>query len=380
MTPSCPPRPTWAEIDLQALKHNLVQLRSFCAKEQGLLAVVKADAYGHGAVPISRALVEEGISYLGVATLEEGLELRQAGIPTPVLVLGGCYPGQESAFLAHSLTPAVFSLADLQRLDRFAVAQGMRLPVHLKCDTGMGRVGFLPHEVTALLEWLKGAGGVQVEGLMSHLACADEPGSLSTREQVALFRTLVVQLRDGGIRPEYVHLANSAGLVAWDLPECNLARPGIALYGGAPLASGNDKLNLRPVMSFSTRIAQLRSLDAGAGVSYGHTHHTRRKTLLATLPVGYADGYNRLFSDCGSVLIRGTRAPLIGRVCMDWIMVDVTDVDGVEIGDRAVLLGRDGEEEVSAADWAQALKTIDYEVFCRIGQRVPRHYVNASAH
>lgn len=373
-----PQRPTFAEIDLQALRHNFARLRSYCTAGLGLLAVVKADAYGHGAVPVSRVLIEAGACYLGVATLEEGAELRAAGIEAPILVFGGCYPGQEAAFVELGLTPAVFSIADLERLSAFTETHKHVLSVHLKCDTGMGRVGFLSRDMAPLVARLKNAHFLRVEGLMSHLACADEPGALSTHEQIQLFTRMKEQLSDAGITPDFVHLGNSAGLVAWDLPGSNLARPGIALYGGAPLSPGNTELDLQPVMTFATRIAQLRTLEAGVGISYGHTWQTRRETRLATLPVGYADGYNRLFSNSGAVLIRGQRVPIVGRVCMDWIMADVTDVPEVEIGDRVILLGRDGSQEVSAAEWAEKLGTIDYEVFCRIGQRVPRHYLNAS--
>ncbi len=372
-----PPRPTRAEIDLSALVHNLRQLRTCCSQGEGVLAVVKADAYGHGAVEASRALEAEQVEYFGVALLEEALVLRAAGIQSPILVLGGCYPGQEEAFLAWKLTPAVFSMADLRRLADYGSGAGKSFPVHLKCDTGMGRVGFLPHELPELLELMPQLVGVEIAGLMSHLACADLPGSQATAAQIKNFQDLLAAFRAAGIDPGFVHLSNSAGLVAWEIPGCNLVRPGIALYGGAPLGEPSSGLDLRPVMTFETRIAQLRTLGAGQGVSYGHIYRTARQTRVATLPVGYADGYNRLLSNRGEVLIRGERAPVVGRVCMDWIMVDVTDIEDAQIGDRVVLLGRDGQESITAGDWARWLDTIDYEVFCRIGPRVPRCYVNA---
>lgn len=377
MNDTAPPRPTRAEIDLQALRHNLARMRDCATPRQAMLAVVKADAYGHGARVVSRVLSAEGVEYLGVATLEEGLDLRAARIDTPILVFGGCYPGQEKAFVDAHLTPAVLSLDDLQRLGAFVDAQKMKLAVHLKFDTGMGRVGFLPSELAPLIAALKKNQRIIVEGVMSHLACADVPGSQTTEQQIGLFRHILAQLRQAQVNPQWVHLANSAGLAAWELPECNLARPGIALYGGAPLSEGNAPLGLQPVMRFVTRIAQLRALPTDSGISYGHTHQTQKPSRLAVLPVGYADGYNRLLSNRASVLVHGQRAPLVGRVCMDWIIVDVSVIEGVEVGDPVVLLGRDGEEEIPASEWARLLDTIDYEIFCRIDRRVPRYYVNA---
>ncbi len=368
------PRPTRVDIDLEALGHNLRQVRSCCSQGQGVLAVIKADAYGHGAVAVGKKLEKEGVEYFGVATLEEAVELRVAGLQTPILVLGGCYPGQENEFLRRNLDVAVFSLEDLQRLEQFARGREERFRVHIKCDTGMGRVGFLPEEVSALIELLSGGRGIVVQGLMSHLARADEADPRVTQKQIRCFRKICQQFNAAGICPAAVHLSNSAGLVAWQVPECTLVRPGIILYGSYPAPEFRSKIDLQPVLTFSTRIAQLREIEPGSGISYGHTFHTERLTRLATLPVGYADGYNRLLSNCGVVLIRGQRVPVVGRVCMDWIMVDVTDVPEVAVGDRVVLLGRDGDQTITAEDWADMLGSISYEVFCRIGQRVPRHF------
>lgn len=369
-----PPRPTRADIDLIALIHNLQQVRNCCSGGQGVLVVVKADAYGHGAVQVSRALEKEGVEMLGVATAEEGIALREAGIKKPVLVFGGCYPGQEAMFVTQQLTAVVFSLQDLKRLDAYGTDHNLRFPVHLKCDTGMGRVGFLPREIPELIEVLTSGRGIEIAGLMSHLACADEPDSPLTQNQIACFRDILQRLESAGVRPPAIHLCNSAGLAAWRVPECTLVRPGIMLYGSYPAPEFREKLDLRPVMTLSTEIALLRSIDAEQGVSYGHIYTTRRETLLATLPVGYADGYNRLLSNCGEVLIRGQKAPVVGRVCMDWIMVDVTDIPGVTRGDRVVLLGYDGELQISVEDWASKVDSISYEVFCGISQRVPRYF------
>ncbi len=369
---NAPSRPTLIEIDLAALSHDLQQIRVFCDSGQGVLAVVKADAYGHGAVEISRALEREGVEQFAVATLEEGQELRAAGVKRPVLVLGGCYPGQETEFIRQELTPVVFCLEDLQRLELYAVEHGIRLGVHVKCDTGMGRVGFLSPEIPALIDSLKSARGIELLGLMSHLACADELGSVATEVQIRNFRGLLGEMKAAGISPGEIHLSNSAGLSAWDLPESTLVRPGIMLYGGYPSDEFSSRLDLRQVMTFSTRIVQLRNIEPGCGISYGHTFVTRRASRLATLPVGYADGYSRLLSNAGEVLIRGKRVPVVGRVCMDWILADVTDVEDVAVGDRVVLLGSDGAEEIRAEEWAAKVGSVNYEVFCGISRRVPR--------
>jgi len=369
-----PLRPTRVDIDLTALRHNLQQIRSFCTAGQSVLAVVKADAYGHGAVEVSRTLEAETVEQFAVATLEEAIELRAAGIKKPILVFGGCYAGQEAEFVRQQLTAAVFGLADLQRLKSFGADNGRAFPVHLKCDTGMGRVGFLPTDIPQVIDAVSSGAGIEVLGLMSHLACADELDLPTTAQQLETFRRIIGQLSTAGINPPHIHISNSAGLAAWDVPEANLVRAGIMLYGGYPAKEFETRLDLQPVMTFSTRIAQLRILDAGTGISYGHTYKTRRPSCLAALPVGYADGYNRLFSNSGEVLIGGQRAPVVGRVCMDWIMVDVTDIAAVAVGDRVVLLGSDGHQTVSAEDWGEKLGTINYELFCRIGSRVPRFF------
>ncbi len=369
-----PQRPTRADISLSALCHNLGQIRACCLAGQEVMAVVKADAYGHGAVVVSHALEQQGVEQFAVATLEEGIELRAAGIKRPILVFGGCYAGQEREFIRHGLTAAVFSLTDLRRLEKFGAENGLAFPVHIKCDTGMGRVGLLAAEITSLIDLLKGSTGIELVGLMSHLACADEISSVETSRQIEFFLDILDQFRRAGLNPRSIHLGNSAGLSAWNIPECTVVRPGITLYGGYPSAEFETRLDLQPVMTFSTRIAQLRMIEAGAGVSYGHIFKTERPTWLATLPVGYADGYNRLFSNSGEVLIRGERAPVVGRVCMDWILVDVTDIEDAAIGDQVVLLGTDGMQSVSAEEWGEKLDTINYEVFCRISPRVPRYF------
>lgn len=379
MTRDFAPRPTWADIDLSALQHNLQQARRFCEPQQKVLTVVKADAYGHGAVPVAKCFRTAGIRDFGVATLEEALELRCAGIEDRLLVLGGCHPGQEAAFLEYRLQPVLLDPDTVLRLDAAAVRQGRQLQAHLKVDSGMGRVGFLPGQLAEFLPHLQQLKGLQIVGLMSHFACADDLGSDLTLQQLQKFRDVQQLLKAGGIVPEDVHISNSAGLAGWEAAECSLVRPGIMLYGGLPGPDLAERLDLKPVMHLRSCITQLRKLPPGSGVSYGHNYITERETTVAVLPIGYADGYNRLFSNCGQGILHGRKIPLIGRVCMDWIMFDVTDLPQTKVGDCVTLLGSADGLAILGDDWAEQLGTISYEVFCRIGSRVPRCYLPESS-
>ncbi|PLX96671.1 MAG: alanine racemase [Desulfuromonas sp.] len=370
-----PPRPTWAEIDLKALRHNLDQARKFSLPGQRLLCVVKADAYGHGAVPVARALECCGITDFAVATLEEALELREAGLYQKLLVLGGCFPGQEEAFIRNELMPALFDEATAERLQAEAMRLGLKARVHLKVDSGMGRVGFLPDQLQAFLPRLKELDALEISGFMSHLACADDLASGVTAAQQQRFDGMLGMLRENGIEPADIHLNNSAGLSGWGRESCTMARPGIMLYGGLPGPEFSDRLDLQPVMHLRSCIAQLRQLPAGSGISYGHTFRAERDMTVAVLPIGYADGFNRLFSNCGQAILKGQVIPLVGRVCMDWILFDVSPVPDAAIGDCVTLLGSADGESFTGDDWAERLGTISYEVFCRIGKRVPRRYL-----
>ena len=368
-------RPTWVEIDLPALRHNLSQALSYSQDHHRLLAVVKADAYGHGAVAVTRALQSSGINFFAVATLEEALELRHAGVTDRLLVLGSCFPGQESTFLEYDLRPTLLDVDTCIRLHDEAIRQHRQITVHLKVDSGMGRVGFLPDQLRDFLPRLSKLDGLQVEGFMSHLACADELGSAVTLAQLKQFRQLLQLVREAGINPNEIHLNNSAGLSSNQCPECTMSRPGIMLYGGLPSAEFSEQLDLRPVMHLRSRIAQLRQLPAGSGISYGHTYHADTDMQVAVLPIGYADGYNRLFSNCGRGILRGQFVPVVGRVCMDWIMLDVSKVADVQVGDCITLLGSDEGLTITGDQWGEQLNTISYEIFCRIGGRVPRRYI-----
>ncbi len=365
-------RPTFAEINLDALRHNYRLIRSCVGSDTDLLAVVKADAYGHGAVAAARVFIEEGAPLLAVALVEEAIELRQAGIAHPILVMGSIRPGGERFFPEYDLIPYLFDLETAERLSREYTSRGMTCHYHLKVDTGMGRIGIPLVELEKVLAGLNQLDNMHLDGLMTHFARADEPDEPLTDLQIDTFRTALAMVKRAGYRPRYIHAANSAGIFTRKLQECTLARPGIALYGGWP-SDYFKNLDLRPVMSLRTQIAHLKTVPTGTGISYGHKFISQRETRVATLPVGYADGYNRRLTNLGEGLLRGQRVPVIGTVCMDWILIDVTDVDGVVVGDDVTLLGTDGAGNViRAEELADKIGTINYEVFCGISKRVPR--------
>ncbi|MEA3464684.1 MAG: alanine racemase [Thermodesulfobacteriota bacterium] len=369
-------RPTHVEIDLVALRHNYQLIRQHLTDSCEILAVVKADAYGHGAVEIARVLQRLGTDMFGVAIAEEGLELRAAGITLPILMLGGPWSGQEDVLIANDLQVCVFDVEHVRRLEAAARDLDRICHCHLKVDSGMGRLGVLPADLSEILQLLRQCPHLVLDGVMSHFAVADVPQHPYTRQQLELFLRCVKQVRAAGFSPRYIHAANSAATLDAtldaDIVGCNLVRPGIALYGGQPLCE--QTLPLQPVMSFCSEIAHLKHLPVGSGVSYGLHFVTKRPTIIAAIPVGYADGYNRLLSNIGTVLVRGQRVPVVGSVCMDWTLLDVTDVAGVVAGDKVTLLGCDGGECVLAEQWADQIGTISYEVFCQISKRVPRYY------
>lgn len=370
-------RPTYVEINLAALQHNFREARRQAGDDCEILVVVKADAYGHGADRVAPALQQAGAELFGVAMVEEGAELRRAGVSRPILVLGGVYPGQETELLAHDLVPVIFEMEAARRLNALALADGRRLSYHLKLDSGMCRLGFRVEALPATLAALAELPGLAMDGLISHLAVADDPTHPFTAEQASLFREALSLVRAAGFTPRHIHLSNSAALFSQQFSECNLVRPGIVLYGGLPATDFAERLNLQPVMSFRTAVAQLKDVPAGTGVSYGHRFVADRRTRLAAIPVGYADGYSRHLSNVGEVLIRGCRARVVGTVCMDWTLIDVTDIPQVEVGDEVTLLGRDNGQSITAEEWAQRIDTINYEVFCQISKRVPRLYLGA---
>jgi alanine racemase len=362
-------------VDLAALRHNYRQLRGLCAPGVKFMAVIKADAYGHGLLPVARALAAEGADYLGVGSLEEGLDLRQAGLHLPVLLLLGIMPEEAGPAVAANLEVVLFRLDVAQALAAAAGSQGKKAGVHLKVDTGMGRLGLVHGDVLPFLEGLRAYPQLEVLGLTSHLAVADQEDKSYTLKQLEQFEVLLKAARDRGWELPLSHIANSAAL--WELKEAHfdLVRPGIMLYGSPPAAERRPPVDLKPVMSFSTRVLQVKRLAPGSSISYGCTYTTTDWCRLAVLPVGYANGYNRLLSGRGEVLIHSLRAPIRGRVCMNLTMVEVSHLPQVLEGDPVVLLGGGDSARLTADELAAWAGTISYEIYLALGNANPRRYI-----
>ena len=368
-------RPTACYVDLDALRWNFRQIREKIGPEVRVLSVVKADAYGHGAREVARALAAAGSESFGVATLEEGVELRAAGIRSPILVLAGVYPEQLGEFIQHRLTPAICETEAFKQLEKEARRRGVTLNFHLKVDTGMGRIGLPSAEVGRWLPEMGQLESLKLEGLFSHFSHAESVEGSYTQSQLKAFQLVLKRLRSAGYNPPWVHLANSAAVITLPSAHFTMVRPGLMLYGAYPSPVMASQVALKPVLSWRTRVLQLKRVPEGSSISYGQIFVTQRESSIATLPVGYADGYPRLLSNRGEVLIRGQRAPVAGRICMDLTMVDVTDIRGVEQGDEVVLLGAQGKAAISADEMARWAETISYEIFTSISDRVPRiHY------
>ena len=369
-------RPTVAEIDLAALRHNYAVIRRTIKPECGILAVVKADAYGHGFMDVALELEKLGVTAFGVAFLAEGIQLRKSGIDRPVLLLGGIYPGQEKKCVGFNLSTAVFDFSQAQALDAAAARLYRKAKVHVKIDTGMGRLGVPYPEAGFFFRQLGELQHIEVEGILSHFASADDldqAGREYTEKQAIRFRAAVQSAAASGFTPRYLHIANSAAAFGLELNGCNLVRPGIALYGALPSADFAGKMELRPVMTLKSRIAMLKWVDPGTSISYARRYTAGERTLVASVPVGYADGYRRSLTNRGEALVRGVRVPVIGTVCMDWIMLDVSSVADVAVGDEVVLMGNDQAGNcIRAEELAEWSQTISYELFCGISKRVPR--------
>ena len=372
-TPILSGRPTIAEIDLSALAFNYRQLRKRISKGVKILAVVKADAYGHGALPISLKLEKLGVEYLGVAISDEGVQLRKGGVKAPILILGGIYEGEADQALQYNLTPVVFDQESLKLLSKAAERQKKKVKVHLKVDTGMGRLGVPLNPWPAFLKGLKRFPKIEIEGVLSHFSMAEKEETF-TAYQWEKFQGAMALANEMGISYQYLHMASSATITKFPACSGNLVRPGIMLYGSYPSPIFQELIQLKPIMTLKTRIHFLKSVPPKTRISYGGTFMTERESLIATLPIGYADGYSRHLSNHGEVLIRGKRAPVVGAVCMDFIMVDVTDIPNVSKGDEVILMGRQGREQITADEIAEKIDSISYEVLCLVGRRVPRIY------
>lgn len=357
-------RPCWAEISRGAFAGNFKKLASSLPNNTGILAVVKANAYGHGAVPVARWAEESGARFLGVASLEEGIELRQARVRADILVLGSLYPFEETArgALRFRLVPTVASVSAAKALSLAAKRLAKVLPVHVKLDTGLGRIGLQPEAALDLLEKIRRDKNLKLDGVYTHLASAGSD-SAYTRDQLERFDRVLEAARSQGIAIPWSHAANSRATVD-GIGRYNLVRPGLALYGLMD--------SFAPVLTWKTRVIFWKRVPEGASIGYGRTFRTARPSHIATLAVGYADGLSRKLSNRGQVLIQGRRVPIVGAISMDMAMADVTDIPHVSVGEEAVLIGRQGREEITVREMAQALETIPYEIVCGIGSRVRR--------
>lgn len=365
---------TWAEINLDAIAHNVRAVKAHIGPTAAIMAVVKANAYGHGAVPVAQTALQAGAAWLAVSRVEEGLALRQAGITARILILGHCLPGQAALVVANNLTPAVTTLETAQALADRALALERPFPIHVKVDTGMGRFGLLAEEVVDFVQAVRALATLQLEGIFSHLATADEADTGFSRRQLALYDQVTAAVKAAGVGLPLKHVANSAAALRLPGAHYHLVRLGIAMYGLPPSPELNWPVALWPAMALKTRVARLRLLPAGAPVGYGRTYIAPAPAVIALAPVGYGDGYPRLCSNRGAMLVRGRRAPVAGRVSMDQTSLDVSRIEGVAQDDEVVVFGRQGEAEITATEVAQWAETINYEVVTRLAGRVPRIY------
>ena len=376
MTITPPGRPTLCVIDHRALRWNFKQIRALVGPRVKILAMVKANGYGHGAVAVAKTLAAAGADAFGVATVEEGIELRRARIGQPILVLAGVYLEQLPVFLKYRLTPVVHEAETLKALDKRLRQRKATLPVEIEVDTGMGRIGFPAVEIDTWLPALAKLKSVKLRGVFSHFADAETANERYTQKQLKRFNQVLTRFAEAKILHRSSHMAKSAALITEPAAHFSMVRPGLILYGMYPAPALKKQINLKPVLSWQTRIIQLKRVAAGTSIGYGRTFVAQRNSLIATLPVGYADGYRRLFSDRAQVLVRGKRAPVAGRVSMDLTTIDVTDIRNVQQGDEVVLLGYQGSAEIGADEIAGWANTISYEIFTSISARVPRIHKN----
>ncbi|MEK6590021.1 MAG: alanine racemase [Nitrospinota bacterium] len=377
--------PTYSEIDLNAFSYNLQQVRLKVGRHRKIIAVIKADAYGHGAVEIARTASVNGADMLGVSTVDEGGEIRKAGIGSPILVLSGCLKGDKEGIVLYNLNSVVYLYETVLSLSKEAEKAGKVVSVHIKVDTGMERIGIQPDKVREFIRAVNSLPHIKIEGILTHFAASYEQDKSFTEQQIKIFKDLIDELRQDGYQIPVVHASNSAAIVNYPDSYFNAVRPGIILYGSLPFdfplppfaspsKGGDERGVFKPVMRWKTEIIHLHTVPKGTGISYGRRFITKRDSIIATIPVGYADGYSRSLSNRAQVLVRGMRVPQVGTICMDMCMIDVTDLRDVTVGDEVVLMGRQGYEEIRVEELASLAGTIPYEIFCSIGRRVKRVY------
>lgn len=365
----------YAQINVDNLRHNIKSIMARHKKDMKVLAVIKADAYGHGSCEIAHR-IDDLAYYYGVATIDEAVELRNAGIKKPILIIGYTSPEDYDRLIEYNITQTIYSLSDAKKLSELAIKNGATANIHIKVDTGMSRIGF-PASTDGINEAaaLKDLAGLHIEGIFTHYAKADEWDKTSAKEQKEKFKTFIDGLTAYGVTPELKHIDNSAGAMELEDDEFGMVRLGIAMYGLYPSEEVSREIMLRPVMSLIAHVAHVKEVDVGCGVSYGWTYVTDKKTKLATVTAGYADGYPRAMSNIGRALVKGKSVPIVGRVCMDQLMLDVTDIPGITTDDEVILIGSSEGEEISAEEVAAPAASFNYELVCNISRRVPRIYI-----
>ena len=366
-------RPTWAEIDLSAIRFNFRQIKKLVGKNVKTMAVVKANAYGHGITEVSRVLSEEGVDYLSVASVDEALRLRSRKIKNPVLILGSVLPHEVEAALKNDITLTLANEELLKAINDEAEKLNLRAKVHIKIDTGMGRIGVWYEEALPFIKRASDSGHIKLEGIYTHFSAAARDHFFTT-SQIESFENLIKKLEDEGINIPYRHAANSIATVDFRRSHLNLVRPGLIIYGMYPKRGFEKLVKLKPAFSLKTKIVFLKDTPAGRSISYGRTYITQKRTKIATIPIGYADGYGRILSNKAEALVRGRPAPVVGKVTMDQTMIDVGHIRGVKLGDEVVLIGRQKMGWIRAEKLARLAGTIPYEIVCAITDRVPRVY------
>lgn len=369
-------RPVWLEINLDAIAHNVRIIRQIVGENTQIIAVVKANAYGHGAIEVSETLLETGVTMLGVGVVEEGVVLREAGIKAPILVCGLTTDDQLEPLVRYNLSATVCKSKTIQALSRIASKNKKRVRAHIKIDTGMGRLGIPSEDTLSFVKEIGKMKNIEIEGIFTHFAATNEEDGNYTRKQFEKYKRALLELEREKINIPLKHVANSTAILNSSRFHLNAVRPGIIIYGLFPSPKTEQIVQLRPAAEFKTRIIFLKEVSAGKSIGYGKTYTTTRPTRIATLPVGYADGCSWLLSNKGEVLVGGQRAPIIGRICMDLCMIDVTHIGGVQIGDEVVLWGKQGSEMISAEEVAQKIGSIVYEVICMVDkERVPKVFI-----
>ncbi len=366
-----------AIVDLDAIASNIKNIRAKVDKNSGIIGIIKADAYGHGSVETAKVLLDNGADWLAVAVVDEGLNLRKNGITAPILLLGYTPELRLNDVINNGFIQTVYSYDTAKKLSDAASALGKKAVIHIKIDTGMGRIGYRVNEESAdEIVKISKLPNIDVNGMFTHFSTADEADKAYTLEQYNKFVKMNDMLEERGLHIPVKHAANSAAIMDFDNMMFNMVRPGIILYGAYPSDEvKKENLSLSPAMSIKTHVSYVKDVNEGDSISYGRKYTAPSKRRIATIPVGYADGFIRAYSNGGKVLVRGEYAPIVGRICMDQFMVDVTDIDGVEVNDEVVLMGRQGDKEITADFIASVLDTINYEVFCTLSKRVPRQYI-----